>query len=38
VTIMAIAIPIAAIMFPDLAVLGDCSLFKPKMNSAAATR
>jgi hypothetical protein len=35
---MAIAIPTAAMMFPDLAVAGDCRRFKPKMKSAAETR
>ncbi len=38
VTMMARAIPVAAMMLPDLAVVGDCSLFNPKMKSAAATR
>ncbi len=38
VTMMASVMPVAASTLPDLAVVGDCSLFRPKMNRAAATR
>ncbi len=38
VTMMARAIPVAAMTLPDRAVVGDCSLFNPKMKSAAAIR